>query len=311
VDWTHNFVPNVEKAYIAKDPAHYHSSYLPVGLPVSLFFDNDTYPYSLSGFRKAVSLAIDRASVSKLGEYGYAPAVGALGLEDAYPKWIAPATLARAKKMAAYDPAGAKKAFTDAGFSYKDGKLVDPKGNRVSFQIHVIGTWSDWVASCQIIVKNLQAVGIDASVKLEPDWGAWQPNAMSGKFVSLLWSNGNQDITPYAYLFSHNDPSTDLGPGVDATATGNWEHHTSVKAASLLKQFKGTLNTTKQLALAHQLEEMWLDDLPGIPLFVGPRWSTYSTKYWTGFPTSKNPYVDPIFNVGNQVEEILLRLHKS
>jgi hypothetical protein len=41
---------------------------------------------------------------------------------------------------------------------------------------------------------------------------------------------------------------------------------------------------------------------------VGPRWSTYSTKYWTGFPTYKNPYVDPIYSTGQQVEQILLSL---
>jgi peptide/nickel transport system substrate-binding protein len=310
-DWAHNFVPNVESAYIAHDPKHFHSSYLPVGLPISLFFDLNTYPYSIPGFRKAVSLAIDRKSVSKLGEYGYAPPVNALGLEDVYPTWITPTTKARADKMAKYDPSGAKKAFTDAGFSYKDGKLYDPKGARVSFQIHVIGTWSDWVASNQIIVKNLQAVGVDASVKLEPDWSAWQPNAMSTKFVTLLWSNGNQDITPYAYFFSHMDPSTNLGPGVDATATGNWEHSVSTKGAALLKQFKGTLDVSKQKAIAHQLEDIWLDQMPAIPLFVGPRWSTYSTKYWGGFPTYKDPYVDPVFTNGNQVEEILLRLHKA
>lgn len=59
-DWTHNFVPNVEKAYIAKDPKHYHSSYLPVGTPISLVFDTTKYPYSIIGFRKGVSMAIDR-----------------------------------------------------------------------------------------------------------------------------------------------------------------------------------------------------------------------------------------------------------
>jgi hypothetical protein len=36
-------------------------------------FDTEQYPYSLIPFRKAVSLAIDRQKVSRLGEYGYAP----------------------------------------------------------------------------------------------------------------------------------------------------------------------------------------------------------------------------------------------
>jgi peptide/nickel transport system substrate-binding protein len=174
--------------------------------------------------------------------------------------------------------------------------------------MHVIGGWSDWVASLQIIANNLKDVGIDASVKLEPDWGAWQPNAMSTKFVTLLWNYGAEDLTPYSYFFSHYDPSTNLGAGVDASATGNWEHFEHANGAALLKQFKTTMNKKKQLQLAYRLEKIWLDNLPAVPLFVGPRWSTYSTKYWTGFPTYKNPYVDPIFSTGQQVEKILLSL---
>ena len=310
-DWTHNFVPNVEKAYIAHDKKHYHASYLGVGLPINLFFDLTKYPFSLPAFRKGVSQAIDRNKVVKLGEYGYAPAVNALGIEKIYPSWIDPKIVPLAKKLATYNQAAAKKAFTDAGFKYKSGDLYDPKGDRVGFQIHVIGGWSDWVASLQIIARNLQDVGIDASVKLEPDWGAWQPNAMSTKFTTLLWNNGGNDITPYAYFFSHFDPSTNLGPGVDASATGNWEHFQHAQGAALLKQFKGTLSTAKQKQISYKLQKIWLDNLPAVPLFVGPRWSTYSTKYWTGFPTYKNAYVDPIFNTGNQVEKILLTLRPS
>jgi hypothetical protein len=33
-----------------------------------------------------------------------------------------------------------------------------------------------------------------------------------------------------------------------------------------------------------------------IPLFIGPQWSTYSTKYFHCFPTPQNHYVRPIYN---------------
>ena len=90
-DWTHNFVPNVETAYQEKDPKNYHNAYLTTALPISLTFNTTEYPYSLLAFRKGVSLAIDRKTVSRLGEYGYAPPTTALGLEQLYPKWINPA----------------------------------------------------------------------------------------------------------------------------------------------------------------------------------------------------------------------------
>ena len=135
------------------------------------------YPYSLVPFRKALSHAIDRSDVSKLGEYGYAPPTDALGLNGIFPTWVTGVPKEAAKEQAAYNPTLAKKMLTDAGFTYKGATLIDPKGNAVNLDIHVISGWSDWVASNQIITKNLQAIGINSSVELEPDWNSWYPNA--------------------------------------------------------------------------------------------------------------------------------------
>src|SRR6478752_7012906 len=133
VDWTHNFVPNVDKAYESKDKAHYHAFYATTAYPVSLVFDNNQYPYSIGAFRHALSMAIDRNTVSKLGEYGYAPPTDAIGLNGLFPSWVTDAKVkARSKLLSTYDPNAAKKVLTDAGFTYKGNKLFDPKGNPVS-----------------------------------------------------------------------------------------------------------------------------------------------------------------------------------
>ena len=89
--------------------------------------------------------------------------------------------------MATYNPTAAKKMLTDNGFTYKGGDLIDPKGNKVKLDIHVISGWSDWVASNQIITKNFRDIGIDSQVQLEPSWGDWFPNAFSTKNPTLLW----------------------------------------------------------------------------------------------------------------------------
>src|SRR5262245_4541062 len=46
VDWTHNFVQNVEQTYMAKDKQHYHAFYSNRDYPISLVFDDTQYPYS-------------------------------------------------------------------------------------------------------------------------------------------------------------------------------------------------------------------------------------------------------------------------
>jgi len=295
VDWTHNFVPNVAKAYTAKDPKHFHAFYATSAYPISLHFDDTQYPFSLFAFRKALSQAIDRSTVSKLGEYGYAPPTDALGISFLFPQWVTDkAVQAQAKALATYNPAAAKKTLTDAGFTYKGNQLIDPKGNPVQLNIHVISGWSDWVASNQIITKNLRDIGIDSNVALEPDWGSWQPNAYATKNPTLLWEMGSQG-SPYGYFYSNLSQNAFIASGQDGSPTGNTEHYADPQATSLLAQWKVTLDPKKQQQIADQLGSIFLKDLPIVPLFVGPRWSTYSTKYFHCWDTAKNFWGDPIF----------------
>jgi peptide/nickel transport system substrate-binding protein len=295
VDLTHNFVPNVAQAYIAKDPKHFHAFYATKAYPTSLTFDDTQYPYSLPAFRKALSLAIDRNSVSKLGEYGYGPPTDALGLNFLFPNWVTDASVkAQAKAMAKYDPAAAKKMLTDNGFTYKGSALIDPKGNPVKLDIHVISGWSDWVASDQIIAKNLRDIGIDSNEVLEPDWGSWQPNAYATKNPTLLWQGGSQG-SPYGFFYANLSQNAFIPSGQDGSPTGNWEHFADPAATKLLDQWKVTLDPEKQGAIATQLEKIWLNDMPIIPIYIGPRWSTYSTRYFHCFDSQKTFWGDPIF----------------
>jgi len=294
VDWTHNFVPNVETAYIAKDKQHYHSFYATTSFSHSLVFDTTQYPFSIPAFRKALSLAIDRNSVSKLGEYGYAPPTDALGLSGIFPTWYTPALKAQAKAQATYDPAKAKALLTGAGFTYKGSQLLDPHGNPVNFDIHVISGWSDWVATDQIVAKNLQAIGINASEALEPDWNSWYPNASSTKNPSLLWQivpSGN----PWGYFNANLSQNAFIPSGQDASTTGDWEHFADTAVQPILNNWRASLSPAQQKADFQKAAKLFLQDQPIVPLFVAPQWSTYSTKYFHGFPSPKNYYAQPIF----------------
>jgi peptide/nickel transport system substrate-binding protein len=172
--------------------------------------------------------------------------------------------------------------------------LMDPKGNPVSLDVDVISGWSDWVASNQIITKNLAAIGISSKVALEPSWNTWYPNASSTKNPTLLWQNGSQG-SPYGFFYANMSKNAYIAPGQDGTRTGNWEHYYDAQATKLLAQWKVTLDQNVQHKLATQLENLFLKDQPIVPLFIGPRWSTYSTKYFHCFDSPKNFWGDPIF----------------
>ena len=296
VDWTHNFVPNVEKAYGAKDPKHYHAFYATTAYPLSLVFDDTQYPYSLVAFRKALSLAIDRKTVWKLGEYGYAPPTDAIGLSGLFPKWVTdPAVKKLAKQMATYNPTGAKKLLTDAGFTYKGSRLIDPKGDRVKLDIHVISGWSDWVASNQIITKNLRDIGIDSKVRLEPSWGDWFPNAFSTKNPTLLWQVGSRG-SPYGFFYANLSKNAFIPSGQDATArpaTGSTTPTRRRRVCSTSGRRRSTRRSSSRSRRSSR-RSGWRTCRSSRCSSV-PRWSTYSTKYFHCFSSPKNFYGDPIF----------------
>ena len=177
VDWTHNFVPNVEKAYEAKDPKHYHAFYANDDYPISLVFDNTQYPYSMRRLPQGAQPR-DRPQARSGSSVSTATSrrptrSGSSGL---FPQWVTDtAVKAQAKTMATYNPAAAKKMLTDAGFTYKGSSLIDPKGDAVKLDIHVISGWSDWVASNQIITKNLRDIGIDSQVAARARLGRLVP----------------------------------------------------------------------------------------------------------------------------------------
>ena len=89
VDWTHNFVPNVATGVLRRRIRRTTTrSMRRRRIRISLMLDTTQYPYSIVAFRKALSLAINRSDVSKLGEYGYAPPTDAIGLNGIFPSWV-------------------------------------------------------------------------------------------------------------------------------------------------------------------------------------------------------------------------------
>ena len=160
----------------------------------------------------------------------------------------------------------------------------------------MISGWSDWVASNQIITKNLQAIGINSNVALEPDWNSWYPNASSTKNPTLLWQVASQG-SPYGFFYANLSQRTRSRlPARTRRPTGNWAHFADPKATALLNQWKATLDPEKQQKRSRtSSRSLPAATQPIVPLFIGPRWSTYSTKYFHCFTSPKNFYGDPIF----------------
>ena len=295
VDLTNDLFPNAQQAYVAHDPRYFHYFY-PANSPgIGLFFDDTRYPFSIVALRKAISLAIDREQLSQFAEYGYAPPVDALGINRVWPTWITKDAASESNRLATYDPAAARRMLLAAGFRYDADTLLDPKGDRVVIDGAVPEGWMDYYADWRLIARDLGQIGIKVNVDIRPDMGAWWPDASSTKRATLLWNNAVDTVSPYTYFEEHLDAASFVPSGHSAELTGNWEHFRSAEATRLLEAFRAAAGPAAQHRIAGKLEQVFLRTLPFVPLFAQPTWSTYSTRYFVGYPTAQDDYVDPYF----------------
>ena len=93
------------------------------------------------------------------------------------------------------DVDGAKAILEDAGYTWKDDKLIDPSGEQVTFTLQVPQGWSDYVTGITLIAESVKAIGIDATVDT-PDVDTWWATKGTGDFQAILhWTDTG--LTPY------------------------------------------------------------------------------------------------------------------
>jgi peptide/nickel transport system substrate-binding protein len=281
--WGGQYIPNIQSFYISKDPAHRHYWFAPV-LNVSLFPNLTNPVLSQLPVRQAISLAIDRATVSRLGESGYqAPANQTGVVLPTYSSWSDSSLT-----QTTYSPSKAQQTLTSAGFTKgSDGIFKDKSGNPLSFTIKTISGFSDWDSSLQLITQQLKAAGIKVTVQDE-NTTSYTADLQSGHFQLAYGGSGgpapSPGPSPYyelrGLLFGGNIGST------------NYERFKSPSTDALFNQYSSA-SQSQQVNLIHQIQKVMVDQIPLIPVTEGVDWYQYDTSHFDGWPTQSNPYAQP------------------
>ncbi len=154
LDWTGNFVPDIENTFVAKDPANFHY-YFVGGDAVLLYINLTLKPFDNPDVRKAISMGIDRQMIVETAMFNYIPPADATGLGDTYSVWKDPAAVA-AGTWVNYDVAAANAALDAAGLTKgSDGIRVDQDGKPMKYTLIVPSGWTDWISAAQIIAQNM------------------------------------------------------------------------------------------------------------------------------------------------------------
>jgi peptide/nickel transport system substrate-binding protein len=283
-DWTANFIPDIENTFVSKDPEHFHYWFPSYGATVHLWLNTTVAPFDKVEVRKAISQAVDREQIVAVAMYDYTHPADSSGLSDAFPAFKTDDDSTKGEWVT-MDVDAANAALDAAGLT-KDGDTRSVDGTAMEYELLVVTGWSDWVASCEIMAQNLADVGIKATVT-PLDYNAWYDKVTKGDFtMSIGWSDGG--ATPYSFYLGCMS-STTVKP-VGTLSPQNWQRFGSEEADALLTQMAATSDIEEQKTIVAQLQELYNQNAPGVPLFPGPQWGEYITLRFDGFPNEDNPY---------------------
>jgi len=303
IDWGSNFIADVENTFVAADPENNHYWY-PANDAIHLYVNTKEAPFDDLNVRKALSIALDRDAIVDIAAYGYPTAnFNAGGIAELYGPFINKSISEKYSELTTYNPEKAMKLLNDAGYKDGDGDGFREmaNGENIQFDINVVSGWTDWIQVVQMVTEYYEEIGIKANVKTV-DWSTYDSGLKNSQYkMSINWSMvATNPIEAYQayFLNSQVGKSWHAGHGVH-----------SAEIDTLINSFGLTNDVKKQQAILDKLQEFTATNLPFIPLFSNATWFQYSTAKFVGWPSEKNPYVQPVFYSAGNRNLIINNLH--
>jgi len=253
---------------------------------IHLYLNFDKAPLTNAVLRRAVAYAIPYDDMLSKAYYNYSVQAAAVPINHLGPA----APLIDEDLIAQYgwefDLDTAKQILDDAG-------IVDTNGDGIreldgtpltGFTIQVPYGWTDWMMMCDMIATNLGEIGIG----VEPDFPDF----------SIWWSRLSESDWDFVIGWSGADGGYDhpwdgfrwLMDNRLSHPSANWANYDNPDVLSLIDAIPKETDAVKLKAIYTQLQETWLTDLPGIPMFYGAVWYEYSEANWVGWPNEENGF---------------------
>ncbi len=303
IDWGSNFIADVESTFVGADKENNHFWY-PANDAIHLYVNTKVAPFDNLKVRQALSMALDRDMIVDVAAYGYPTAnFNAGGIGELYKQSINQEISDKYKSITAYNPEKAKAMLKEAGLVDRngDGFRDGVDGKTVEFDIEVVNGWTDWIQVVQMVTEYFEEVGIKANVKTV-DWAVYDSNLKKSEYtMSINWSMvATNPILAYQEYFSTSriGKTWHAGHGVHSEAIDD-----------LIDSFGKTGDKQTQQNILDELQEFSAQNMPFIPLFSNPTWFQYSNKKIVGWPSEKDPYVQPVWYDGGKRVIILNNLH--
>ncbi|MGP5087494.1 ABC transporter substrate-binding protein [Brachybacterium tyrofermentans] len=284
IDWAGDFIANIDKIFVEKDPEH-RGHWYPGNGVFNLTFDLEKELWQDLELRRGISLAIDRQELSDIAMLGYVDVPHPTALpRPTFEEFIREDLRDR---EFVFDPDEAERVLDEAGYERgSDGVRAAPDGTPLSFSLQIPSDYNDWVIATQVLDEQLRRIGIEFTPQ-GVSFEAWTENRDMGNFdVTLsIVAAGQGPWFMYRSMLSSRH-----APEEDGRVFANFQRWYDEETDELLNAFASTEDEAEQSVAIDGLQRIVVDKLPAIPIITAPNWFNYNTKYWTGFPSEENPY---------------------
>lgn len=265
-----------------------------------LDFNTTVEPWDNANLRKAINLIIDREEIA---EYAYdgttTPATTMFlnyGAMQPYNDAIAEAGL---EFLPVADVEAAQALIEAEGYTKNGDGFYEKDGEVLTANITVNTASTEYTRTVDIVVEQLRDAGIDATARPVDNstfWGDVAPNG--GYEVAYSWLACGSINEPWAsmdrYTAQYVVPVGERAPGFNNT--GRWNTENTEAYSAIVEQIAPLpLGDPAIPGLVAEAYAYLVEDMPFIPLVQSTKLLPFNTTYWTGWPTSENPYINPGF----------------
>ena len=249
-----------------------------------LGFNNLEAPFSDPEIRRAINHVIDRDQLVAIGWQGSGSKT-VLPFPDFPPmrKFTDPIRgLLEKYPVDDFDLDASARIMAAKGWSRDSKGFWFQNGQRLKINIDIAQIFQDITP---VLVAQLQKGGFDASLRMTSDFFSRQTQ---GEARAYLTGHGGSVRDPhYTLSFYH---SRHIQPtGDPAQYFWRWKNPDFDR---LVDQMGQTAVEDPALAeLFHQAMEIWLAELPSIPLVQWYHRIPHNQTYWTNWPSAANPYI--------------------
>jgi peptide/nickel transport system substrate-binding protein len=302
-DWSYNYLPDVQKTYVSRDPSH-NKYWFPPGGTIGLFLNLTKAPYNDVNFRKGISLALDRDTIAQKAVNGYTGAASLSGLIlPNLEKYLDPSL--PNKGLVSQNTKASLAAFQQAGYTMQGGKLTKD-GKQASIKIEMPNNFSDWIAAATELKNELAQVGVAVTLD-EPQYAQYEQDIQAGTFDAAFGGFGG---TGNPYTDFNNMLNSKYAAPINTPTANNFERFKDPAVDQALAQLAAATSNSAQLQATYKLEQYMYQNQPIVLLYYGGSWGLFSTKHFTGWPSAQDPYMLPT-TYNNAMLVIVSHLQKA